>query len=138
MTRGVKPKTIVAGSSPVQKVPAAPSYLSREAKAEWKRVAPILMNERKVLTVADLPTLETYCIHTGIVRQAQRSLDELGLILPDGKRNPAYGALKESSLLLVRCAGELGLTPSARSRASVMEAADDEDDNPLTIGRNRR
>ena len=138
MTRGVKPSTIVAGSSPVVRVPTAPAYLSSDAKAEWKRVAPILVRERKVLTVADLPTLETYCTHVGIVRQAQRAIDELGLILPDGKRNPAYGALKESSLLLVRCAGELGLTPSARSRASVMEAADDDSDNPLAIGRNRR
>jgi P27 family predicted phage terminase small subunit len=133
MTRGVKPSTIVAGSSPVQKVPAAPAYLSREAKAEWRKVAPILVRERKVLTVADLPTLETYCIHTGIVRQAQRALDEFGLIMGDGKRNPAYGALKESSLLLVRCASVLGLTPSDRSRASVMEAADDDDDNPLAV-----
>jgi phage terminase small subunit len=33
----------------------------------------------------------------------------------------------------VRCAGELGLTPSARSRASVMEAADNDDDNPLAV-----
>jgi len=133
MTRGVKPKQIVAASSPVVKVPAAPAYLSKEAKAEWKRVAPILVTERKVLTVADLPTLETYCAHVGMVRQAQRALDTRGLIMDDGKRNPAYGVLKESSLLLVRCASVLGLTPSDRSRASVMEAADDDDDNPLAV-----
>lgn len=138
MTRGVKPSTIVAGSSPVVKVPAAPSYLSRESKAEWRKVAPILVKERKVLTEADLPTFETYCIHVGIVRQAQRAIEKFGLIMDDGKRNPAYGALKESSLLLARCASVLGLTPSDRSRASVMEAADNDDDNPLTIGRNRR
>jgi P27 family predicted phage terminase small subunit len=133
MTRGVKPSTILAASSPVLKVPAAPAWLSKEAKAEWKRVAPILVVERKVLTIADLPTLETYCIHVGMVRQAERAINRLGLIMEDGKRNPAYGVLKESSLLLVRCASVLGLTPSDRSRASVMEASDNDDDNPLAI-----
>lgn len=132
MTRGVKPKQIVAASSPARKVPPAPSGLSKEAKAEWRRVAPIL-HKRNTLDAADYPTLEAYCVHFSVIRQAQRSIDDLGLVLPDGKRNPAYGALKESSLLLVRCAGELGLTPSARSRASVMEATDDDDDNPLTV-----
>lgn len=133
MTRGVKPSTIVAASSPVQKVPAAPAYLSKDAKAEWRKVAPILVTERRVLTEADLPTLETYCIHVGIVRQAERAIGELGIIMADGKRNPAYGPLKESSLLLVRCASVLGLTPSDRSRVSVMEAANDDADNPLAV-----
>ncbi|MHA6646351.1 phage terminase small subunit P27 family [Mesorhizobium sp. A623] len=133
MTRGVKPSTIVPGTSPVVRVPAAPAYLSRDAKAEWKRVTPILVNERKVLTIPDLPTLETYCTHVGIVRQAQRALDQFGLIMDNGKRNPAYGALKESSLLLVRCAGELGLTPSARSRAAMIADNDDDADNPLKV-----
>lgn len=133
MTRGVKPSTILAASSPVLKVPAAPAWLSKDAKAEWKRVAPILVRERKVLTEADLPTLETYCIHVGMVRQAEREINRLGLIMEDGRRNPAYGVLKESSLLLVRCASVLGLTPSDRSRASVMEAAGNDDDNPLAV-----
>lgn len=127
MTRGVKPSTIVTASSPVTKIPAPPSYLSKDAKAEWRRVTPILVGERKVLTIADLPTLETYCAHVGVVRQAQRAIDDFGLIMPDGKRNPAYGALKESSLLLVRCAGELGLTPAARSRVTILEIEDDDD-----------
>lgn len=133
MTRGLKPATIVAGTSPVISVPKAPSYLSKEAKAEWRKVAPILVQERKVLTEADLPTLATYCAHVGMVQQAERAINRYGLIMEDGKRNPAYGVLKESSLLLVRCASVLGLTPSDRSRASMMEAADDDADNPLAV-----
>ncbi|MGR9434782.1 phage terminase small subunit P27 family [Rhizobium leguminosarum] len=126
MTRGLKPSTIVPGSSPVTGIPKTPSYLNKEAKAEWRRVAPILALERKVLTDADLATLETYCVHYGALRMAEREIAANGLI-SDGKRNPAYGILKESSLLLVRCAGELGLTPSARSRASMNEYADDDE-----------
>lgn len=127
MTRGLKPTTIVAGSSPVSGIPKAPAYLNREAKAEWRRVAPILTVERKVLTEADLATLETYCVHYGALRMAERAVSAGGLITADGKRNPAYGVLKESSLLLIRCAGELGLTPSARSRASMNDLADDDE-----------
>lgn len=133
MTRGLKPATIVTGSSAVATIPKAPAHLSKEAKAEWRKVAPILVQERKVLTEADLPTLATYCTHVGMVQQAERAITRLGLIMDDGKRNPAYGVLKESSLLLVRCASVLGLTPSDRSRASMMEAADNEDDNPLLV-----
>lgn len=94
MTRGVKPKTIVAASSPARKVPPAPADLSKEAKAEWRRVAPIL-HQRKTLDAADHPTLEAYCTHFGIIRQARRSIDTFGLIMDNGKRNPAYGALKD-------------------------------------------
>lgn len=128
MTRGLKPATIVPGSSPVTGIPKTPSYLSKEAKAEWRRVAPILSIERKVLTDADLATLETYCVHYGALRMAERAVSAGGLIMSGGKRNPAYGILKESSLLLIRCAGELGLTPSARSRASMNELADEDED----------
>ncbi|RWF07315.1 MAG: phage terminase small subunit P27 family, partial [Mesorhizobium sp.] len=71
--RGRKPAGIVAGTSPVTKVPPAPTWLSKDAKAEWRRVAPILVNERKVLTEADLGTLESYCIATGTVREAHRA-----------------------------------------------------------------
>lgn len=126
--RGRKPSTIVPGTSSVTGIPKTPSYLNKEAKAEWRRVAPILTLERKVLTEADLATLETYCVHYGAVRMAEREISASGLIRADGKRNPAYGVLKESSLLLVRCAGELGLTPSARSRAAMNELADDDED----------
>lgn len=126
MTRGVKPSTIVPGTSRLERVPSAPADLGKDAKAEWKRVAPILVNERDVLTVADLGVLKTYCIHYGVVQLAQRDLDRLGLVLDNGKRNPAYGMLKESSLLQLRAAGELGLTPYSRSRAAMVGDRDDE------------
>lgn len=128
MTRGLKPSTIIPGSSPVSAVPKTPSYLSKEAKAEWRKVAPILAVERNVLTEADLATLETYCLHYGLVRQAEREIAVNGLIDANGKRNPAYGIIKESSTLLARYAAELGLTPAARSRATISEAANVDED----------
>ena len=126
MTRGLKPSTIVAGSSPVTDVPKAPSYLSKDAKAEWRRVAPILINERKVLTVADLAALENYVIAVATMREAHRELEASGLLI-DGKRNPASTILLQAQQQQLRAAGELGLTPAARSRA-VMAAGDDDED----------
>lgn len=126
MTRGLKPSTIVAGTSPVASVPKAPSYLSKDAKAEWRRVAPILTDERKVLTVADLAALENYVIAVATMRRAHRELEDSGLLIA-GKRNPASTILLQAQQQQLRAAGELGLTPAARSRAVMATGDDDED-----------
>ncbi len=126
MTRGLKPATIVAGTSPITTIPNPPSYLSRYAKAEWRRVAPILIDERKVLTVADLAALENYVIAVATMRKAHRELETTGLLIA-GKRNPASTILLQAQQQQLRAAGELGLTPAARSRA-VMAAGDDDED----------
>lgn len=126
MTRGVKPSTIVPGTSPVTTVPKAPTYLSKDAKAEWRRVAPILTDERKVLTVADLAALENYVIAVATMRKAHSELETTGLLIA-GKRNPASTILLQAQQQQLRAAGELGLTPAARSRA-VMAAGDDDED----------
>ena len=138
MTRGAKPSNIVAGTSPLTTVPAPPSYLSRDAKAEWRRVAPILIDERKVMTTADLAALANYCIATATMMPAHRETEAHGLVLENGKRNPASTILIQAQQQQLRAAAELGLTPAARSRASMIDAGDDDDDNPLAIGRNRR
>lgn len=132
MTRGLKPSTIVPASSPATKVPSPPSYLSKDAKAEWRRVAPILVEKRKTLDLADFATLENYVIATATMRQAHRELQATGLVL-DGKRNPASTILMQAQQQHLRAAGELGVTPAARSRAAMLEAAEDDDDNPLAV-----
>lgn len=133
MTRGLKPSTIAPGTSPVTTVPKAPSYLSKDAKAEWRRVAPILTDERNVLTVADLAALENYVIAVATMRQAHREIQTGGLVLANGKRNPASTVLLQAQQQQLRAAGELGLTPVARSRAAIIAVDDDDDDNPLAV-----
>lgn len=129
MTRGLKPSTITPGTSPVTAIPNAPAYLSKDAKAEWRRVAPILTDERKVLTVADLATLENYVIAVATMRKAHRDLEATGLLLA-GKRNPVSTILLQAQQQQLRAAGELGLTPAARSRA-VMAGGDEDDEDFL-------
>ena len=131
--RGLKPSIIVPGSSAVLTVPKPPAYLSRDAKTEWKRVAHILTHERKVLTEADLAALENYVIAVATMREAHRELQTSGLII-NGKRNPVSTILKDSQMLSLRAASELGLTPAARSRATIMHVSEDNgDDNPLAV-----
>lgn len=127
MTRGLKPSTIASGTSPVTDAPKAPSYLSTDAKKEWRRVAPILAGERKVLTGADLAALENYVIAVATMRQAHRELQATGLLV-GGKRNPVSTILLQAQQQQLRAAGELGLTPSARSRATMMQAGEDDED----------
>lgn len=128
--RGRKPKTISPGTSPVKKVPSAPDYLPMDGKSEWKRVAPILVNERKVLTEADLATLENYCLAVGTMREARRILNVQGLVLDNGKRNPAVGIMNSAQNTQRLCAAELGLTPVSRSRPAIRDDGDD-DVSPL-------
>ncbi|MDR4306564.1 phage terminase small subunit P27 family [Chelatococcus sambhunathii] len=127
--RGRKPAAIVSGSATVAATPRAPTWLSPDAKAEWKRVAPILA-ERGTLTEADLGTLESYVTATGIVREAQRAITRDGLITatPDGpKRHPAFGIMNAAMTTARLCAAELGLTPVSRSRPSIREDHADDD-----------
>lgn len=103
------------------------SYLAKEAKAEWRRVAPILIDERKVLTEADLAALENYCIAVGTMQRASRELNSSTLLIA-GKRNPLSTILLQAQQQQLRAAGELGLTPAARSRATISDAASDDED----------
>ena len=130
--RGRKPSAIVTGSRPVTTVPRPPALLSKEAKAEWKRVAPILIDERKTLTEADLATLVNYCIAVGTMWQAHCLLNTEGLVRADGKKHPAFSILNNAQTTQRLCAAELGLTPVSRSRPAMRNEGTD-DDNPFGI-----
>lgn len=127
--RGRKPAAIVAGSSPIADVPKAPAWLSKDARAVWKQVAAILV-ERKVLTDADLGTLESYCTATGTVRECQRTINEEGLTL-GGKRHPLLTTQNAAMQTARLCAAELGLTPVSRSRPSVRQTEASDENSPL-------
>ncbi|WP_297775606.1 phage terminase small subunit P27 family [uncultured Roseovarius sp.] len=110
----------------------APPWLSDASAAEWARVMPIL-TERRILTNADLASLENFCIAIGTVREMEAHLQEHGHILKDldGKmrRNPAVGIQSDAMTRSRLLAAELGLTPVSRSRPAIR---DDEDDDDLS------
>ena len=133
--RGRKPGTIVQDGDAVSDVPRAPAWLSREAKAEWRRIMPLLV-ERRILTDADLGSVENYCVATGQVREMQRTIDAEGHVVSTDRGPRAHPAVKIQSDAMTRArllAAELGLTPVSRSRPSVRDDGDSADDSPLDV-----
>jgi P27 family predicted phage terminase small subunit len=116
---------MIAPKAPLDAIPSPPSYLPKDGKAEWRKVARILIVERKTLTEADLATLESYCIAVATMREARRVLNAAGLLL-GGKRHPAFGVMNAAQTTQRLCAAELGLTPVSRSRPAVRDDGDDE------------
>jgi P27 family predicted phage terminase small subunit len=123
--KGRKPSTITPGSHLLKTTPKVPAWLSKEAKSEWRRVAPILVS-RGNLTLADLGTLENYWTAVGLVREAQRFLNAAGIML-GRNRHPAVGIQNTAMATATRCGGELGLTPYSRSRSPVRDLPSEDD-----------
>ena len=115
--RGVKPKLVVLEGGRVPgKCPGSPSWLSKFAKAEWKRSAP-QMHGRGLLTPDTQATLESYCAAVGLVREMEETMQKEGRTIDTDKgpkTHPAFriqsAAMREARLL----AAELGLTPHRR------------------------
>ncbi|ABA04878.1 phage terminase, small subunit, putative, P27 [Nitrobacter winogradskyi Nb-255] len=129
--KGAKPH-LRTDAAAMKRAPTVPKWLSADAKREWKRVLPDLI-ERRILTDADLGSLENYCIAIGQVREMERILQteghvygaESGLL----KRHPAGVILSDAMTRARLLAVEMGLTPVSRSRPAIRD--DDEEDSLL-------
>jgi P27 family predicted phage terminase small subunit len=132
--KGVKPH-LKRDPDAVRAVPTPPSWLSKEAKAEWRRVMPLLI-ERKILTDADMGSVENYCVAIGQVRQMERTLATDGHVIETTRGLRAHPAAKLQADAMTRArllAAELGLTPVSRSRPSIRDDNDDEDSSALGL-----
>ncbi|PPQ40460.1 phage terminase, small subunit, putative, P27 family [Rhodoblastus acidophilus] len=116
--RGRKPNlAVIEGGLNPGRCPGAPSWLSSQAKAEWKRAAPDL-NARGLLKVEMMATLEAYCVAAGQVREYEEIMLRDGRLVTgvngESKTHPVFkmqsAAMREARLL----AAELGLTPHRR------------------------
>lgn len=134
--RGRKPDRVVTGNDALAELPKAPAWLAKEAKAEWRRVAPILIEERRTLTLADLATFGAYCSAAGEVIEAARIIAVEGMIYQGAsgpKRHPAVAIRSDAMNRMRLLANELGLTPVSRSRPSI-RAEGGEDDDASDLG----
>lgn len=123
--KGTKPQLRTA-SNAVKKVSKPPSWLSKDGKTEWSRVIPSLV-ERKILTNADMGSLENYCVASGRVREIERAIQKNGI-------DPVLVRMQDKAMATARqLAAELGLTPVSRSRPAVREDNSEDDDNPLDV-----
>lgn len=95
-----------------------PKHLLPEAKKEWKRLAPILM-DMGLLTAADAVPFEGYCTAYARWLEAQEEITRHGSIYKDAEgriRPNPYIAIANQQMRDIRSfAAEFGLTPSNRS-----------------------
>lgn len=125
--RGVKPK-FSPDQEPLSRVPKAPAYFSAYAKAEWKRVLPVLV-ARRILCAADLSQVETYCCMAGLVRQIETERQLAGGVV-DVRM---FGVQNRAAQTARQIAATLGLDPVSRARMGAAPEPDDDDDNPLAV-----
>ena len=116
--RGRKPE-LAGDPSAVDAIIAPPAWLSKPARAEWRRVMPELIR-RRILTQADFGSLESYCVATGRVRDIEK-------LLRNGI-DPKLFRMQDQAIKTARqLAAELGLTPVSRSRPSIRDDLGDDD-----------
>lgn len=135
--RGAKPFSIVPASSPVRGPLDPPDWLSDDARSEWERVAPILIEERRTLTMTDVATLANYCVAVGRAAEAERLIAREGMIYQSKtgpKKHPAVAISSDAQTQARLLAGELGLTPVSRSRPAARAAADAGQDDLFAMG----
>lgn len=110
-------------------IPRPPTWLSAAAKREWKRCAPILINDRRTLDLPDLSAFTAYCAAVDQVEQASREIAARGYTYTSRdliKANPAV-AIRDKAMTQVRLlSAELGMTSASRARAQTREDHDDD------------
>lgn len=120
--KGRKPASIVAGT--VSEVPRAPAWLSKDAKAEWRRILPDLI-ARRVVSDGDMGSVENYVVAIGRVRELERLLQAGDFDVR------LFRAQNQAVQTCRQLAAELGLTPVSRSRPSIRE--DDDADSLVSF-----
>lgn len=114
---GKRPLNALEPAPPVVEL-TCPKHMLPEAKKEWKRLAPILMN-MGLLTAADAVPFEGYCTAYARWLEAQEEITRHGSIYKDNegriRPNPYIAIANQQMREIKSFAAEFGLTPSNRS-----------------------
>lgn len=118
--------------------PTCPSWLSRDAKAEWRRIVPEL-EQVGLLTQVDRAALAAYCQSYARWRQAEAALDdglriELFKVTNEGEaivyqviQKPEVAIAQKERQLMKAFLTEFGLTPASRTRLKTPEKPVEDD-----------
>ncbi len=113
---------------PEAKRPRMPRWLGGKAKWAWKELVPLL-EDMRVLTVADKKALELLCDAYQTYRDARQVVIEEGSVYSYVNREgdeifkirPEVHIAQESWKMVRQMLQEFGLTPAARTKVSVKE-----------------
>lgn len=107
--------------------PRCPSHLSDSAKAEWKRISPLLTREG-LLTHLDGAALALYCEACGLWVEAKQKVAETSLVVTTEKgnviQNPYVGIANKAAKQMLEILVEFGMTPSSRTRVTAVKEPD--------------
>ena len=107
---------------PAVEAPTCPSWLDREATAEWRRVIPPLVR-LGVIAKIDRACLAAYCLAWSRLVRAARQMETEGLtyVADTGqvKKHPLAAIAHEAATEVRAFAGEFGLSPSGRARIHI-------------------
>ncbi|WP_203624474.1 phage terminase small subunit P27 family [Lacticaseibacillus sp. 866-1] len=108
-----------------------PRYLSGVAYAAWHELVPIL-NQTGLVKQGDKQIVSSLCEQIAVRRQAYDEVMKSGIVLANGRKNPACQVLDSATAKVKSLAESLGLSPQAR--ASLMNVqADSQEDNTEDI-----
>lgn len=125
----------MAEPRPAPGIPSCPSWLSLEARREWRRITPEL-SRLGLLSGVDRAALAGYCQCWARWAEAEKTLTEKGMSVEiqredkDGNlytygitaRPEVAAALKEAAMMKAFLV-EFGLTPASRTRIAAMAPA---------------
>jgi P27 family predicted phage terminase small subunit len=104
------------------------------ARKEWRRVVPVLKNSAG-LGAVDAMILADYCICVARIDECERDISRRGMLI-EGERgwqkNGATTVAGQYRTQLARYIGELGLSPSARTRLAPPKESDDGAGDPFS------
>lgn len=112
----------------VTKPARCPAWLTKEAKREWARIAPIL-KEMGILTAADQISLAVYCQAYADYIQTQKIIQKKGMTYEYVNKAGVANVVSRPEVLIAQKNAEIirkfciefGLTPSSRGRIQLPE-----------------
>lgn len=111
--------------------PNPPTWLDREAAAEWRRVVPEL-HRLGLLSKVDRAVLATYCSAWSKFVAAERMVQRDGLIVlghRDAERkHPAWQMWREAATVVATLSKEIFASPNARLRSTKPEGDGGQDE----------
>ena len=113
---------------PRSRIPKPPAHLSDAERVEWRRILRITA-PMGVITEAEADILALYVASYAQWVECRREIEAKGILVVSEKgavmRNPVLKVADDAQRTMLRCMGELGLTPSARVRMVAPESAGD-------------
>lgn len=120
--------------------PKCPSWLSKSAKAKWRRVAPELA-KLGLLTIVDGDALAAYCQAWAEFEWATTTLEKEGRTSKTStgymQQHPAVSMQRSAFAIIRQFSAMFGLDPSSRSGLTV-QPPDDVDDLEELMNRGRK